>query len=65
MILAKLNKDFVPKYRKLFTFASQLKAGKGLTIAVAVIEGEFTVILVAIFLSRDGVCVSIRIMSWD
>ncbi|KAK7012939.1 hypothetical protein SK128_009935, partial [Halocaridina rubra] len=42
LILSKLNKDLVPKYKKLFTFASQLKAGKGLTIAVSVIEGDYT-----------------------
>lgn len=28
LILAKLTSDLVPKYRKLFTFAAQLKAGK-------------------------------------
>lgn len=37
-----MNKELVPKYKKLFTFASQLKAGKGLAIAVSVIEGEYT-----------------------
>ncbi|KAB7493728.1 Solute carrier family 12 member 6 [Armadillidium nasatum] len=42
LVLSKLNKDLAPKYPKLFTFASQLKAGKGLTIGVSVIEGEFT-----------------------
>ncbi|KAG0710413.1 Solute carrier family 12 member 6 [Chionoecetes opilio] len=41
LILAKLTKDLVPKYKKLFTFASQLKAGKGLTIGVSIIEGEY------------------------
>ena len=43
LVLSKLNKELVPKYQKLFTFASQLKAGKGLTIGVSVIEGDFTV----------------------
>ncbi|XP_042226146.1 solute carrier family 12 member 4-like isoform X3 [Homarus americanus] len=42
LILAKLTKDLVPKYKKLFTFASQLKAGKGLTIGVSVIDGEYS-----------------------
>ncbi|KAK8751604.1 hypothetical protein OTU49_009425, partial [Cherax quadricarinatus] len=42
LILAKLTKDLVPKYKKLFTFASQLKAGKGLTIGVSVIEGDYS-----------------------
>jgi potassium/chloride transporter 4/5/6 len=41
LILTKLNPDLVPKQKKLFTLASQLKAGKGLTMAVAVIEGEY------------------------
>lgn len=42
MILAKLNEDFQPKYRKLLAFASQLKAGKGLAVCVSVIQGDFT-----------------------
>ena len=40
-MLAKLNDDFQPKYRKLFSFASQLKAGKGLIVCVSVVEGDF------------------------
>jgi potassium/chloride transporter 4/5/6 len=31
LILSKLTSDLVPKYRKLFAFAAQLKAGKGLS----------------------------------
>lgn len=31
----------MPKYRKLFAFVSQLKAGKGLTVCVACIPGEY------------------------
>ncbi|GLV43175.1 kazachoc [Carabus blaptoides fortunei] len=42
LILAKLTSDLVPKYRKLFTFAAQLKAGKGLTVCVSVIGGDYT-----------------------
>ncbi|XP_071634658.1 solute carrier family 12 member 4 isoform X5 [Temnothorax longispinosus] len=42
LILAKLTDDLVPKYRKLFAFTSQLKAGKGLTISVSCIAGDFT-----------------------
>lgn len=42
MICAKPTDDNLPKYRKLFSFASQLKAGKGLTVCVAVVEGDFT-----------------------
>lgn len=38
----KLTGDLVPKYKKLFSFASQLKAGKGLTVCASVIGGEFT-----------------------
>ena len=32
----------MPKYRKLFALASQLKAGKGLSVCVSVIKGEYT-----------------------
>ncbi|XP_025993316.1 solute carrier family 12 member 4 isoform X2 [Solenopsis invicta] len=42
LVLAKLTDDLVPKYRKLFAFASQLKAGKGLTISVSCIKGDYT-----------------------
>lgn len=42
LILAKPTDENLPKYRKLFSFASQLKAGKGLTMCVSVISGEFT-----------------------
>ncbi|XP_076762530.1 solute carrier family 12 member kcc isoform X8 [Xylocopa sonorina] len=41
LILSKLTDDLVPKYRKLFAFASQLKAGKGLTICVSCIAGDY------------------------
>jgi potassium/chloride transporter 4/5/6 len=41
LILVKLNEDLTPKQRKLFSLASQLKAGKGLTIGVSVLEGEY------------------------
>ncbi|KZC06268.1 Solute carrier family 12 member 6 [Dufourea novaeangliae] len=41
LILAKLTDDLVPKYRKLFAFASQLKAGKGLTVSVSCIGGDY------------------------
>lgn len=42
MILVKPTEENLPKYRKLFAFASQLKAGKGLTVCVSVVAGEFT-----------------------
>ncbi|XP_043272459.1 solute carrier family 12 member 7 isoform X2 [Venturia canescens] len=42
LILVKLNEDLVPKYRKLFAFASQLKAGRGLTVCVSCIGGDYT-----------------------
>lgn len=42
MILAKPTDENLPKYRKLFSFACQLKAGKGLTMCVSVVPGEFT-----------------------
>ncbi|XP_014228975.1 solute carrier family 12 member 4 isoform X3 [Trichogramma pretiosum] len=41
IILSKITDDLVPKYRKLFAFACQLKASKGLTIAVGVIPGDY------------------------
>lgn len=42
LILTKLNDDLTPKYRKLFSFAHQLKAGKGLTMSAAVLSGDYT-----------------------
>ncbi|GAB6021396.1 hypothetical protein CHUAL_004003 [Chamberlinius hualienensis] len=42
LILCKLGDDLLPKYRKLVTFSSQLKAGKGLTMVCSVLEGDFT-----------------------
>ena len=42
LILAKLDDQFFPRHERMFAFASQLKAGKGLTMAVSVIEGDFT-----------------------
>ncbi|XP_054719060.1 solute carrier family 12 member 6-like [Uloborus diversus] len=41
LVLCKLNSDLMPKHRKLVSFVSQLKAGKGLTVVSAVLEGEF------------------------
>ncbi|KAI0217772.1 Solute carrier family 12 member 6 [Lamellibrachia satsuma] len=41
LMLIKLKQDFEPIYPELFTFGSQLKAGKGLVIAAAAIEGDF------------------------
>ncbi|XP_063696209.1 solute carrier family 12 member 7 isoform X4 [Culicoides brevitarsis] len=42
LVLCKLNNDFKPKYKKLISFASQLKAGKGLTVTVSCIEGDYS-----------------------
>lgn len=42
MILVKPTEENLPKYRKLFTFAAQLKAGKGLTVCAAVVQGEYS-----------------------
>ncbi|XP_011496527.1 PREDICTED: solute carrier family 12 member 4 [Ceratosolen solmsi marchali] len=42
LILAKITDDLAPKYRKMFAFVSQLKASKGLTIAVSCIAGDYT-----------------------
>lgn len=41
LVLCKLNQDYMPKYRKMISFASQLKAGKGLTLVSSVLEGEY------------------------
>jgi solute carrier family 12 (potassium/chloride transporter), member 4/6 len=41
LILCKLNDDLMPKYRKMFAFVSQLKAGKGLTVCMSVIPGDY------------------------
>lgn len=41
LVLCKLNNELLPKHRKLIAFASQLKAGKGLTLVSSVIEGDF------------------------
>lgn len=42
LILVKPTEENIPKYRKLFSFAAQLKAGKGLTVCVSVINGDYT-----------------------
>lgn len=42
LILVKPTEENLPKYRKLFSFACQLKAGKGLTVCVSVLDGEYT-----------------------
>lgn len=42
MILVKPTEENLPKYRKLFSFAAQLKAGKGLTVCVSVVNGELS-----------------------
>ncbi|XP_075975973.1 solute carrier family 12 member kcc isoform X2 [Anticarsia gemmatalis] len=41
LVLAKLNNELMPTYRKMLAFASQLKAGKGLTVCVSVLGGDF------------------------
>ncbi|XP_077569610.1 solute carrier family 12 member 4 [Stigmatopora nigra] len=41
LVLSKLDEDLHVKYPRLLTFASQLKAGKGLTIVGSVIQGNF------------------------
>lgn len=41
LVLVKLNDDLMPKYRKIFAFVSQLKAGKGLTVCMSVIPGDY------------------------
>lgn len=41
LVLVKLNDDLMVKHKKMITFSSQLKAGKGLTLIAAVLEGEY------------------------
>ncbi|XP_036439909.1 solute carrier family 12 member 4 [Colossoma macropomum] len=41
LVLLKLDEDLHVKYPRMLTFASQLKAGKGLTIVGSVIQGNF------------------------
>ncbi|XP_038628786.1 solute carrier family 12 member 4 isoform X1 [Tachyglossus aculeatus] len=41
LVLLKLDEDLHVKYPRMLTFASQLKAGKGLTIIGSVIQGNF------------------------
>uniref|UniRef100_A0AAQ4PVP0 Solute carrier family 12 member 4 n=1 Tax=Gasterosteus aculeatus aculeatus TaxID=481459 RepID=A0AAQ4PVP0_GASAC len=41
LVLLKLDEDLHVKYPRLLTFASQLKAGKGLTIVGSVVRGNF------------------------
>ncbi|XP_073461277.1 solute carrier family 12 member 4 [Aquarana catesbeiana] len=41
LVLLKLDEDLHVKYPRLLTFASQLKAGKGLTIVGTVMQGNF------------------------
>ncbi|XP_055941614.1 solute carrier family 12 member 4-like isoform X2 [Argiope bruennichi] len=41
LVLSKLDLELNPKYPRMFSFASQLKAGKGLTLVCSVIEGSF------------------------
>uniref|UniRef100_UPI0037E7332D solute carrier family 12 member 4 n=1 Tax=Semicossyphus pulcher TaxID=241346 RepID=UPI0037E7332D len=41
LVLLKLDEDLHVKYPRLLTFASQLKAGKGLTIVGSVLQGNF------------------------
>lgn len=40
-MLSKLDENLMPRYPKMFSFASQLKAGKGLIIAASIIEGDY------------------------
>jgi len=41
IVLAKLDSKLRVKYKRLFSLANQLKAGKGLTVGVTVLEGTY------------------------
>jgi len=42
LVLAKLDSKLNVKHKRIFSLASQLKAGKGLTIAFSCLEGDFS-----------------------
>ncbi|XP_076449230.1 solute carrier family 12 member 4-like [Babylonia areolata] len=42
LVLMKCDSELQPKYPKMVQFASQLKAGKGLTLVYSVLEGKFS-----------------------
>jgi len=42
LVLAKVDSKLNVKHKRMFSLASQLKAGKGLTIAFTCLEGEFS-----------------------
>lgn len=42
LILCKSNSELKPKQRKLLALASQLKAGKGLTVGTTILKGKST-----------------------
>ncbi|KAG8179640.1 hypothetical protein JTE90_007370 [Oedothorax gibbosus] len=41
LVLCKMDAELNPKYPRMFSFASQLKAGKGLTLVCSVLDGSF------------------------
>jgi len=41
LLLSKPDENLIPRHPKMFSFASQLKAGKGLIIAASVVEGDY------------------------
>ncbi|XP_033125361.1 solute carrier family 12 member 4-like isoform X1 [Anneissia japonica] len=41
LVLCKMDENLIPKHRKLLSFASQLKAGRGLTLVSSVIPGDY------------------------
>ena len=40
-MLTKLDSNLMPRYPKMFSFASQMKAGKGLIIVASILEGSY------------------------
>ncbi|XP_019849326.1 PREDICTED: solute carrier family 12 member 6-like isoform X2 [Amphimedon queenslandica] len=42
LILIRLDENLIPSHPKMLSLASQLKAGKGLTMVAAALEGNFT-----------------------
>lgn len=41
LVFCRLDEEMKPEHAGLFTFASQLKAGRGLTVFATIIEGRY------------------------
>ncbi|KAI2579261.1 solute carrier family 12 member 4, partial [Homo sapiens] len=64
LVLLKLDEDLHVKYPRLLTFASQLKAGKGLTIVGSVIQGSFLESYGEAQAAEQTPCAALRLPTW-